>query len=283
MTPVTPVHPIGCAGVSVIRGGLTDCHKTALSWSFMNDGQHRGRFLLVALRDGDDVAVAEYEDFLRGTRLTRETLVHHPITSTDDTLPDLTEFDGVFIGGSPFNVTDLVHTELQKHTHDLMYEVLVSPVPALMLCYGNSFAAFTGGGRVDRSHPERVGVSEVVLTDDAASDPVMGGMAPRFFGLTGHKESVVELPRGATLLATGPTCPVQAYRANRSTWVTQFHPEMDAEGIIRRMGFYMDAGYFKPAEVEEISAIVRATDLSHSEAILDRFMSYCLDRSGRRS
>lgn len=248
----------------------------------MDGGREKGRFLLVALRDGDDVAVAEYEDFLRGTRLTEETLVHHPITSTTDMLPNLADFDGVFVGGSPFNVTDLVHTALQKHVHDLMYEILMSPVPALMLCYGNSYCAFAGGGRVDRSHPERVGASEVVLTDAAASDPVMGGMRPRFHGLTGHKESVVELPEGAVLLATGPTCPVQAYRANRSTWVTQFHPEMDAEGIIRRMGFYMDAGYFKPEEVEEISALVRATDLGPSEEILHRFMDYCLSLPGRR-
>ena len=126
-----------------------------------------------------------------------------------------------------------------------------------------------------------MGVSEVNLTDAAADDPIVGKLARSFKGLTGHKESVVELPEGATLLATGPTCPVQAYRANRSTWVTQFHPEMDAEGIIRRMGFYMDAGYFKPEEVEEISGIVRATDLGPAEQILHSFMDYCLERSGR--
>ena len=245
----------------------------------MNGGRNEGRFLLVALRDGDDVAVAEYEDFLRGTRLSKDRLIHHPITSTTDVLPDLTGVDGVFVGGSPFNVTDLVHSELQKHVHDQLYDLLVSPVPTLMLCYGNSFAAFAGGGRVDRSHPERVGVSEVNLTDAAADDPIVGKLARSFKGLTGHKESVVELPEGAVLLATGPTCPVQAYRANRSTWVTQFHPEMDAEGIIRRMGFYMDAGYFKPEEVEEISGIVRATDLGPAEQILHHFMDYCLARS----
>lgn len=238
-----------------------------------------GRFLLVALRDGDDVAAAEYEDFLRSTRLAPGRIVHHPITSTDDVLPDMSGYDGIFVGGSPLNVTDLVHTELQKHVHDQLYDVLVSPVPALMLCYGNSFAAFAGGGRVDRSHPERVGVSEVVLTDAAAADPVVGAMPRRFMGLTGHKESVVELPRGATLLATGPTCPVQAYRANESTWVTQFHPEMDADGIIRRMGFYMDSGYFRPEEVEEISGIVHATDLAPAESIIRHFIDYCVARS----
>ncbi|WP_295626308.1 glutamine amidotransferase [uncultured Corynebacterium sp.] len=247
----------------------------------MNGGRREGRFLLVALRDGTDVAVAEYEDFLRGTRLPKDRLVHHPITDVSDVVPDLSDFDGVFVGGSPFNVTDLVHSELQKHVHDQLHGLLVSPVPTLMLCYGNSFAAFAGGGRVDRSNPERVGVSEVNLTEAAASDPIVGGLRASFKGLTGHKESVAELPEGAVLLATGPTCPVQAYRANRSTWVTQFHPEMDADGIIRRMGFYMDAGYFKPEEVEEITAIVRATDLGPAEQILHSFMDYCLARPGR--
>lgn len=247
----------------------------------MDAGRDDARFLLVALRDGDEVAAAEYDDFLRGTGLPADRLVHHPLTSTGDVLPDLSGFAGAFVGGSPFNVTDLVHSELQKHVHDQLRALLVDPLPTMMLCFGNSFAAFACGGRVDRSHPERVGVSEVELTDAAADDPVFGSLQPRFRGLTGHKESVAEVPEGAVLLATGPTCPVQAYRPNASTWVTQFHPEMDAEGIIRRMAFYAGAGYFEHEEVEEISALVRGTDLRASEQVLHSFIDYCLSRSER--
>ncbi|WP_448850780.1 glutamine amidotransferase-related protein [Corynebacterium sp. 335C] len=241
-----------------------------------------GRFLLVGIRDGDDVAEAEHLDFLRSTGLPAHRLEHRRILAPSDGLPNLADYDGVFVGGSPFSVTDLEHPVLQKHVHDLMYAVVKSPTPALMICYGSSYAAFAGRGRVDRSYPERAGVSRVELTEAAAADPVFGALPRTFEALTGHKECVAELPRGAVLMATGPTCPVQAYRANRSTWVTQYHPEMDADGLLLRMGFYQDAGYFSRHEIEEIAGIVRAADLAGAEAVMRSFVRHCLTRPGRR-
>lgn len=249
----------------------------------MSEADFRGRFLQVALRDGDEVADAEYDDFLRATGLAPEDLVHHPITAPADGLPDLGDYAGVFVGGSPFNITDLEHPPLQRHVHALLRRIAAHPTPALMLCYGSSWAAFAAGGRVDCAHGEPAGVSEVRLTAAAADDPVFGGLPESFTGLTGHKEGVAELPPSATLLATGPRCAVQAYRANATTWVTQFHPELDAEGILRRMAFYEDAGYFAPEEVAEIAARVRAADLGPSGRIVPAFVAHCLRRAGGRA
>lgn len=242
----------------------------------MHEGTPQGRFLLLGLRDGEEAAAAEYADFLQATGLPEDRLDYHRILSTDDGLPNLAAYDGVFAGGSPFNVTDLEHPPLQKHVHDLLYRVVRSPVPALLVCYGSSYAAFDGRGRVDRANGERAGLSRVVLTDAAAADPVFGNLPLEFNAATGHKESVAELPPGATLMATGPTCPVQAYRVNRTTWVTQFHPEMDADGLIRRMMFYVDDGYFDMGEVEEIDRLTHEDGLTDGAALCASFMAHCL-------
>lgn len=241
-----------------------------------------GRFLLVGLRDGDDVAAAEHRDFLRATGLPATRLEHRRILTPRDGLPNLAGYDGIFVGGSPFNVTDMDHPATQKHAHDLLYGVMKSPVPSLMICYGSSYAAFAGGGRVDRAHAERAGVSRVELTEAARDDPVFRGLPASFDAPTGHRESVAELPRRAVLLASGPTCPVQAYRANRSTWVTQYHPELDGEALLRRMAHYEDAGYFGSHEVGEIAARVRDADLTAAGAVIHRFIDYCLTHPGRR-
>nr|WP_120492513.1 glutamine amidotransferase [Corynebacterium lactis] len=234
-----------------------------------------GRFLLVALRPADGAGQAEYLDFLEAAGLTRHTLDLLTVDRIDTKLPDLSDYDGVFVGGSPFNVTDLEHSDVQKHAHDLMYEVLTDPTPALFTCYGASYTAFTFGGVVNRENGETAGVSVVELTEGAVTDPLAKSLPRTFGALTGHKESVSVLPRHATLLATGPTCPVQMYTIGSNNWVTQFHPEMDAAGLLRRMSFYASDGYFEPDEVAAIKARIEAEDLSGVRSIVPRFVELC--------
>lgn len=244
----------------------------------MNDG----RFLLVATRDSADAAHAEYLDFLESSGLSESQLSHCRITSASDVLPDLGGFDGIFVGGSPFNITDWEHCEVQKHAHRLMFEVLNSATPSFFTCFGASFTAFSLGGLVDRVHGEVAGTSKVQLTEAAAADPIASRLSSKFLALTGHKESVAKLPDDAVLLATGPTCPVQMYRVRSNNWVTQFHPEMNAEGLLRRMSFYVNDGYFAESEFEEIARTVRRADLSVSESIVPAFVEYCLQSSSHR-
>ena len=63
----------------------------------------------------------------------------------------------------------------------------------------------------------------------------------------GHKEAVRRLPDGAVLLASSTTCPVQAFRLGEHVYATQFHPELDVEGLCLRIEIYRDYGYFPPA------------------------------------
>lgn len=236
-----------------------------------------GKFLLVALRPADGAGRAEYLDFLEASGLEKEELDLLTVARPDTVLPDLGEYAGVFVGGSPFNVTDLEHSDLQKHSHDLLYQVLSSSVPALFTCYGASYTAFTFGGLVNRDFGEKAGVSRVELTNAAQLDPVAQVLPPSFGALTGHKESVANLPRHASLLASGPTCPVQMYSIGSRNWVTQFHPEMNAAGLLRRMSFYANDGYFLPEEVEEIKRTIEAADLSGVALIIPRFVDYALE------
>ena len=181
---------------------------------------------MVALRPADGAGQAEYLDFQEATGLSPEKLELFTIDSTTATLPNLDDYDGIFVGGSPFNVTDLEHSELQKHSHDLMYEVLSSPVPALFTCYGASFTAFTFGGLVNRDYGESAGPTVVELTEAAARDRLAADLPSTFHALTGHKEAIAVLPENAVLLASGPTCPVQMYSIGSNNWITQFHPEL---------------------------------------------------------
>ena len=61
---------------------------------------------------------------------------------------------------------------------------------------------------------------------------------------------------------------VQAFRVGESVYVTQFHPELDAERLIARMGIYADAGYFDPDDFDALSASARAADVGDQPALI---------------
>lgn len=83
----------------------------------------------------------------------------------------------------------------------------------------------------------------VRLTSGASEDVLARHLPQEFTSLTGHTEAVEDLAASdsseVTILADGPTCPVQLIRVGNSTWASQFHAEMDAVAMKKRMDFSM--------------------------------------------
>ena len=88
------------------------------------------------------------------------------------------------------------------------------------------------GGLVDRTYAEPISALPITLTEAGRADPLLGVLPPTFDAFLGHKEAVTRLPRGAVRLAASPTCPVHAFRIGTRVYATQFHPELDVEGLV---------------------------------------------------
>ncbi len=44
------------------------------------------------------------------------------------------------------------------------------------------------------------------------------------------------------------------FRVRTNVYATQFHPELDVAGIVTRVRVYQHAGYFEPAEMNDLIA-----------------------------
>jgi len=122
---------------------------------------------------------------------------------------------------------------------DAMRDLHAMSKPTFASCWGFQAMARAMGGRVihDPSNAE-LGSYELTLTPAGQEDPVFGPLESTFVGQVGHEDHVVELPETATLLATSERH-LHAYRLDDAPiYCTQFHPELDLDGLVSRLRAY---------------------------------------------
>jgi GMP synthase (glutamine-hydrolysing) len=79
------------------------------------------------------------------------------------------------------------------------------------------------------------------------------------------------LPSGIDSLAYSADCPIQAFRVGDNVYATQFHPELDADGICTRIDVYKDYGYFAPETADTLKSDARQRNIEYPPTILRRF------------
>ncbi len=157
---------------------------------------------------------------------------------------------------------------------DSLRAVYESGVPAFASCWGfQGMAAALGGAVIRDRRRAEIGTYEVVLTAEGRADPVFGRLGPSFKAQMGHEDLVAELPEGATLLASSALVANQAYRfEGRPVYCTQFHPELDRDGMLRRFRTY-------PKYSEEVVGLTlpeiatRIAETPEAASLLRRFVA----------
>jgi GMP synthase (glutamine-hydrolysing) len=236
-------------------------------------------FLLIATRPEDEAAQGEYEAIARFSGLAAEDLVHIQLDRAPLPPLDLDAVSGIIVGGSPYNTSDPQETKsadqvrAESELSTLLDEVVARDVPFFGACYGVGTLGVHEGAIVDHAYGEPVGGIEVSLTDEGRADPLLraAGVPDTFTAFVGHKEAVHRLPPHAVLLATGTGAPVQMFRIGRNQYATQFHPELDADGLVGRIHIYRDNGYFDPEEMADLIDRVSTVDVRHAPKLLRAF------------
>ncbi|PJJ57630.1 GMP synthase (glutamine-hydrolysing) [Mumia flava] len=242
-------------------------------------------FLLLSIRADDAAADDEYAAFLRFSGLEPSDLHRHRLDR--DPLPpfDLEAFAGIVLGGGPYNASDPEHQKspAQRRAEEdlalLLDRVVAADFPFLGACYGIGALGTHQGAVVDRTYAEPIGSVPITLTEDGCADGVFGVLPRRFDAFVGHKEAITSLPPHAVRLAGSAACPVQAFRVGRHVYATQFHPELDVDGLCLRIETYRHAGYFDPSEVDALLAVARSSVVMHPTDVLPRFVQVARARS----
>ena len=234
-------------------------------------------FLLLQVRNLDDpMREHEIQCFSRAFRCERDQIRVFDLLGGVPSQGALADADVVLLGGSgDYSVarggpwlTPALETMRQLHE---------TSKPTFASCWGFQAMARAMGGEVvrDRGLAE-VGTHWLELTPEGKKDPVFGPLGERFQVQIGHEDIVTRLPEGATLLASSASVENEAFRfVGRPIYCTQFHPELDRDGIVTRIAQY--PAYLPLTghdTLEEFSAATPETP--ETEAILRRFVKVAL-------
>jgi GMP synthase (glutamine-hydrolysing) len=235
-------------------------------------------FLFLAIRAEDIAADEEYAAMLRCTGLDEARLHRVRLEQGSHDLPDLDEWSGIILGGGPFQASDpeekksVAQRRAETYLSALLDQVVPRDFPFFGACYGVGTVGRHQGAVVDRTYAEPICGTFLEVTPEGRRDPLLGGVDSPFGAYVGHKEAIRTLPAHAVALASSPACPVQAFRVGRRVYATQFHPELDLDGLATRVEVYRYAGYFDPAEADAVLAAARASGVRETPNLLGRFV-----------
>ncbi|UMG92502.1 glutamine amidotransferase [Nocardioides sp. TF02-7] len=238
-------------------------------------------YLLLSIRAEERAALDEHAAFARFLGAGRDEV--HRVELGSRPLPaiDLDDWAGIILGGGAFTASDPDDAKSPAQLRAeadlvlLLDDVVARDFPFLGACYGIGTLGSHQGAVVDRSFPEPVGPVSVTLTEAGAADPLLAGLPPHFEAYGGHKEAISRLPDHAVVLATSSACPVQAFRVGRNVYATQFHPELDLDGLLTRIAVYAHHGYFDPSEQDALGRAAAAVRVTHPMRVLRNFAAIC--------
>ncbi|MEU5690167.1 type 1 glutamine amidotransferase [Actinosynnema sp. NPDC020468] len=184
---------------------------------------------LLVLQPGADDPPARLGDWLTGAGAVLDVVrpYEQPVPATLDGYRGL-----VVLGGAMGALDDLDHPWLAD-VRKLLSHAVAKRVPTLGVCLGAQLLAAATGGQVRRGPqgPE-VGVLLVAKRDVAKDDPLFADLPWTPDVLQFHEDEIALLPPSATLLASSPKYPNQAFRVGDHAWGVQFHVETTPEVVL---------------------------------------------------
>ncbi len=240
------------------------------------------RFLLIQIRDPDDeIRHHEIDCFATAAGTTPDCIVVHDLLREPIEATRLQSVDCAFIGGSGQYSATGSGPWLDRALESLR-QLHASGLPTFASCWGHQAMARAMGGTVQRvAEFAEVGSISLNLTEAGRTDPVFAPLPSPFVGQVGHEDSVTQLPPHTTLLASSERCLVHAYRfEDAPIYCTQFHPELTAEGLIRRIDAY-------PEYIERVAGVPMAVfkqqtrESAEANKLLARFVSLLLSGGNR--
>ena len=234
--------------------------------------------LLIQIRDHGPVRSEEVESFLRHGGLGREQMTVLNVFDTPEFPSEVVHgYDAILVGGaSEASVLEPDVYVFVEPIVALLSHCIEQEIPVFASCFGFQAAVIGLGGEVIRDDVDfEMGTIPLNLTVAAKEDPVFQGRSDGFLAVSCHQERTLFAPPNCDTLATSPAC-VHAFRVrNKPFWAFQFHPELDRDCFVERLGVFRAKYTDSDEAYEDVSSQFKETP--ESNALLRSFLSYVVN------
>lgn len=141
-------------------------------------------------------------------------------------LPDFSDLSAAILSGSWAMVTD--HAEWSERTAAWIRAAIDHQLPLLGVCYGHQLMAYALGGEV-ADNPQGWERGLKTVENLAAQDALLSALPARFAAWLSHRQTVLQAPPGAQVLARSAQDECQIIRYSPAALSVQFHPEFSAQ------------------------------------------------------
>lgn len=193
-----------------------------------------------------------------------------------EALPRPDAVAGAVITGSAAMVTE--RADWSERTAGWIRAAMDAQTPLFGVCYGHQLMAHALGGRVGWLPAGREIGTAAITRQGATEGGAVQALPGTFPAHTTHRQSVLEPPRGAEVLARSQQDPNQLLRYAPHALSSQFHPEFTAPVMRAYITARADALRAEGLDPDAILAGVRDTETAR--ALLERFAHAALDAPG---
>jgi GMP synthase-like glutamine amidotransferase len=137
---------------------------------------------------------------------------------------DLADYDGLLVLGGPMSAMDSQQFPYLDQVCEAIRVFSAASRPVLGICLGAQLIARAFGAAVYPHSVSEFGYVSITPTAAAVTDPVCAAL-PATARFNAFHDDTFDLPKQATLLATGSACTHQAFRIGRATYGFQCHFE----------------------------------------------------------
>jgi GMP synthase (glutamine-hydrolysing) len=130
-----------------------------------------------------------------------------------------------------------------------------------------------GGVVGDNPNGKEFGTVTIRLNPDGRQNRLFDETPESFVAQACHSQSVLQLPAGATLLASSALDPHHAFVVGRRAWGVQFHPEFSGRMLRLYIQRFADDLTAQGQNVDRLLGDIRETP--QSERLLRRFQRIC--------
>jgi GMP synthase-like glutamine amidotransferase/SAM-dependent methyltransferase len=159
----------------------------------------------------------------------------------------------------------------------LLRAALDAEIPVLGVCLGAQLLAVAAGGVARPGNGAQIGWADVRMTEAAHADALFTAVPELLRVLHWHGDTM-DLPAGATLLASCDRYPAQAFRIGGSAWGMQFHLEADETAVGAFADAFPEEAATAPGVVESAPAEL-AVLARHRDGVFKRFAAFVAARA----